>query len=209
MVGRLLKLLKEIQFKSHIKKVKRFITIENSSHLLNGFKLILNKPITGKNYLLIGTNTMLNCIITFESSAGEVIIGNNTFIGVSNIICRSKIEIGDNVFMAWGGYLYDHDSHSINYIERQNDIQQQLSDYNNGVNFIENKNWEVVNTKPIKINSNVWIGMNCTILKGVTIGEGAIIAAGSVLTKDVPAWTIYGGNPARLLKEIPLELRRK
>jgi len=66
-----------------------------------------------------------------------------------------------------------------------------------------------VNTKGIKINDNAWVGMNCIILKGVTIGEGAIVAAGSVVTKDVQAWTLVGGNPARILKEIPEELRRK
>ena len=74
-------------------------------------------------------------------------------------------------------------------------------------NFIKNKNWNVVNSKPIIIHSNVWIGMNCIILKGVTIGQGAIVAAGSVITKDVPPWTIVGGNPARAIKEISPELK--
>jgi galactoside O-acetyltransferase len=149
---------------------------------------------------------MLHCTVTFESSTGEVIIGKNVFIGNSNIICKSKIEIGDNVFIAWGVYLYDHNSHSIYYKDRQDDIQQQLKDYRKGINFIANKNWDVVKTKPIVIGSNVWIGMNSTILKGVTIGEGAIVGAGSVVTKDVPAWTIVGGNPAQVIKKIPHEL---
>lgn len=56
--------------------------------------------------------------------------------------------------------------------------------------------------KPIVIKNRVWIGMNATILPGVTIGEGAIIAAGSVVTKDVAPNTIVGGNPARFLKKI-------
>ncbi|WP_255496050.1 acyltransferase [Mucilaginibacter sp. FT3.2] len=143
---------------------------------------------------------MLNCKITFETSAGEVVIGNKTFIGAGSIICRSKIEIGDNVFIAWGGYLYDHDSHSLSYTERELDIIRQLDDYRNGKNFIASKNWDVVNSKPIKICANAWIGMQCIILKGVTIGEGAIVAAGSVVTKDVPAWSVVAGNPARVVK---------
>lgn len=53
--------------------------------------------------------------------------------------------------------------------------------------FIAHKNWDVVNSKPITICNDAWIGMNCIILKGVTIGEGAIVGAGSVVTKDVPA----------------------
>ena len=51
------------------------------------------------------------------------------------------------------------------------------------------------------IGSHVWIGCNVLILKGVTVGDGAVIAAGSVVTKDVPAASLVGGNPARILKE--------
>ncbi|MGZ4106010.1 MAG: DapH/DapD/GlmU-related protein, partial [Tumebacillaceae bacterium] len=58
-----------------------------------------------------------------------------------------------------------------------------------------------VNTKKITIGNNVWIGCRVMILKGVTIGDGAVIAAGSVITKDVPPYTVVGGNPARVLKE--------
>lgn len=55
---------------------------------------------------------------------------------------------------------------------------------------------------PIHIGKNVWIGANATICKGVTIGDGAVIAAGAVVTTDVPENTVYGGVPARLIKEI-------
>lgn len=208
MFSYLLRLLKKIIFKRHLSKVQPYIEM-GKSHFFEGFKLILNNSISKKKYLKVGNDTILACSITFESSNGEVVIGNKTFIGASNLICRSKIEIEDKVFIAWGVYLYDHDSHSINYIEREKDIDQQLSDYRNGVNFIKGKNWDVVNSKPIKICSNVWVGMNCIILKGVTIGEGAIVGAGSVVTKDVPAWTIVGGNPAKVIKQIPEELRKK
>ena len=61
--------------------------------------------------------------------------------------------------------------------------------------------WLVV-SKPIKICSHAWIGMNVIILKGVTIGEGAIVAAGSVVTKDVAPWTIVAGNPALFVRNI-------
>lgn len=208
MISFFIKSIKSAAFKFHLRAVKNYI-IAGNSHFLEGFKLHLNNPINEKKYLSVGTDTTLACTVHFESPEGEVIIGNNTYIGTSNIICRSKIEIGDNVFIAWGSYLFDHDSHSIDYKEREKDIIRQLEDYRGGRNFIENKNWGVVNSRPIKICPHAWIGMNCIILKGVTIGEGAIIGAGSVVTKNVPAWTIAGGNPARVLKEIPNELRKK
>ena len=119
------------------------------------------------------------------------------------------VEFGNNIFVAWGSYFYDHDSHPLDYKLRQEDITQQLLDYRNGVSFTKNKNWEAVNTAPIKICDNAWIGMNCIILKGVTIGEGAIVGAGSVVTKSVPPWTIVGGNPAKVIKEISIEKRKQ
>jgi acetyltransferase-like isoleucine patch superfamily enzyme len=56
-------------------------------------------------------------------------------------------------------------------------------------------------TQPIHIGNHVWIGMNVTILKGVQIGDGAIIAAGAVVTRNIPARCLAGGVPARVLKE--------
>lgn len=207
-LSNILRLIKNLIFKQRLKNVKQYIQIGNS-HFLQDFKLVLNCPTVGKKYVHVGNDTMLACTISFESKEGEVYIGNKTFIGASNIICRSHIEIQDNVFIAWGTYLYDHDSHSLDYRERENDINQQLYDFRNNNNFIKRKNWDVVNSQPIKICANAWIGMNCLILKGVTIGEGAIIGAGSVVSKDVPAWSIAAGNPAKVVKEIPQELRKK
>jgi acetyltransferase-like isoleucine patch superfamily enzyme len=55
---------------------------------------------------------------------------------------------------------------------------------------------------PVVIEEDVWIGTNCMVLKGVTIGRGAVIAAGAVVTKDVPPFTVAAGNPARVIKRI-------
>lgn len=207
MIGSILRQIKRFVFLRHCERVKQSIEIGNS-HFFENFHLTLSKPIKNKKYVIIGDNSILDCCVTFETETGQLIVGSNSYIGSSNIICKSEIKFEDDVFVAWGCWFYDHDSHSIDYRERQKDIQMQLSDYRSGRNFIENKNWDVVNSKPIKICSNAWIGMNCIILKGVTIGEGAIIGAGSVVTKDVVPWTIVGGNPARVIKEIPFELRK-
>jgi galactoside O-acetyltransferase len=69
------------------------------------------------------------------------------------------------------------------------------------------KVWTHVERQPVTIESKAWIGFNVIILKGVTIGEGAIVGAGSVVTKDVPPYTIVGGNPARVIREIPPDER--
>lgn len=66
--------------------------------------------------------------------------------------------------------------------------------------FLDDKSIEAVSKGSIVIADDVWIGMNCLILSGVTIGQGAIVGAGSVVVKDVPPYSIVGGNPARVLK---------
>ena len=116
----------------------------------------------------------------FYTDCGKNIkIGKNVFI---NACCRFQdqggIEIGD-------GSLIGHNTtiatlnHDFNPAKRQN-----------------------LTPSPVKIGKNVWIGSDCTILPGVTIGDGAIIGAGSVVTKSVPKNTIAVGNPARVIKEI-------
>jgi len=207
MIEKIVGYAKQYQKNKRLKFASQYL-VNDGSIFLDQFILNVHHPLPDKKYLIVGKDTMLDCQITFESSEGKVVIGDRCFIGASHLISRSQIIIEDDVFIAWGGYLYDHDSHSLDYAERENDIQQQLKDYRSNHNFILNKNWSVVNTKPIKIRANAWIGMNCTILKGVTVGEGAIVGAGSVVTKDVPAWSVVAGNPARFLKEIPLNLRK-
>ncbi len=60
---------------------------------------------------------------------------------------------------------------------------------------------------PVHVGDKSWIGFNSIVLKGVTIGEGAVVGAGSVVTKDVSAWTVVAGNPARVIREIPEDER--
>jgi acetyltransferase-like isoleucine patch superfamily enzyme len=64
-----------------------------------------------------------------------------------------------------------------------------------------------VETRPVKICDKSWLGLNVIVLKGVEVGVGAIVAAGTVVTKSVPPWTIVAGNPARVIREIPVEDR--
>jgi len=207
MIDQLLKKIKEIRSKRYLQSVIKYMNVGNSL-LLPGFKLEITNPQIDKLYVSVSDDTILQCTILFESGQGEVNIGKKVFIGSSHIICRTRIIIEDFVFIAWGCYIYDHNSHSVDFRVRQDDINQQLIDIRQKKNFIENKNWETVMSKPIRICANSWIGMNCTILKGVTIGEGAIVGAGSVVTKDVESWTIVGGNPAVFLKRIPEEFRK-
>ncbi len=164
-----------------------------------GIELRLDNPIQ-KKYLCVGNDCIVSGKFVFESQEGLITIGDHTYIGDSLFISHSRIEIGNNVTIAWGACIYDHDSHSLDYMKRRMDIDAELVDIRKGENFIKNKDWGSVASKPIKICDDAWIGMNVIILKGVTVGEGAIVGAGSVVTKDVPAWTVVAGNPAKVVK---------
>lgn len=195
------KIYHQYKLKRTLKLYKNFYKIDSSTILNNGFSIRLDNP-SSNLHLIINKDCIISGQFIFESETGSISIDEHSYIGHSTFICRSKIEIGKNVTIAWGSTFYDHDSHSLDYMERRKDIDDELKDIRTGKHFIQSKNWNVVNSKPIKICDDAWIGMNCIILKGVTIGEGAIVGAGSVVTKDVPAWTVVGGNPAKVIKTL-------
>jgi len=180
-----------------------FITYHKSTILINGIDLRFDTKKENRKYVEIGQNGLIRASFIFESESGYVNIGNNVHIGGGTFISRSSITIQDDVTMAWGITLYDHDSHSIFWEHRKNDNYQCYSDFiNYNGNNVINKDWSNVISKPILVESKVWIGFDVTILKGVTIGEGAVIGAKSVVTRDVPPWTVVAGNPARVVKQI-------
>lgn len=110
----------------------------------------------------------------------EVSIGGGTHINPRTVIyCSERVSIGERCAISWDVQIMDSDHH------------------------------EVVGsspTQPVTIGNHVWIGSRVTIVKGVTISDDAIIAAGSVVTKDVPPKTLVGGNPARIIRQ-PIEWR--
>lgn len=128
----------------------------------------------------IGTNTVVNINTSVDRNC---IIGKYTYIGRYCSITKTKIgnycSIADNVFIGQG----EHD----------------FSKPSTNVIFVEN-DYEDMTKKPCIIENDVWIGANANVLRGVTIGNGAVIGAGAIVTKDVPPFAIIVGAPARVLK---------
>jgi acetyltransferase-like isoleucine patch superfamily enzyme len=148
--------------------------------------------------LEIGRGSIIEGSISFDKEGACIKIGERVFIGGSLLVCADSIEIGDDVLISWGCTVVDHNSHAIGWKDRSQDV----SKWFDGI-----KDWNAVQTAPVKIGARSWLGFNAIVLKGVTIGEGAIIGAGSVVTKDVPPYTIVAGNPARVIREIPVDER--
>lgn len=154
-----------------------------------------------KEFVSIGNDSIVNGNYVIENEYGRITIGDRTFMGGGLFISVRGISIGNDVMFSWGCTVMDNDAHSLNWHDRISDVV----DWKKGL--VENlvgkyKNWENVESAPVKIGDKCWIGFNVIILKGVTIGEGAVVAAGSVVTKDVAPYTLVGGNPARHIRDL-------
>jgi acetyltransferase-like isoleucine patch superfamily enzyme len=200
----LLKLI-NLYYRLLLRKYVRQITIAQNTRLLKGFSVnFLVKP-KERKYLEIGDRCLINASFTFEDSTGFISIGERCYFGNNtSFISRSKIEIGNDVTIAWNVTIYDHNSHSFDWLQRAKVVDTFYQKYGKA-NCFQSIDWKDVVTSPIKIHDKVWIGFDAVILKGVTIGEGAIIAARSIVTKDVAPYTIVGGNPATFIKDITIK----
>ena len=153
------------------------LIIQNSGICNLGYGLRFNCSVTSN---LVGLYKP--CTIAVLKGA-ELSIGDNSgFSGVS-IYCTNKIVIGNNCNIGGNTSIWDTDFHPLNYLERRVTIKG-------------------AKTLPIKISDDVFIGANCIILKGVTIGGRVIIGAGSVVTKNIPADEIWAGNPAKFIRKV-------
>jgi acetyltransferase-like isoleucine patch superfamily enzyme len=174
--------------------IRRKVTAASNVVFYNGVKVhnLLNNP----SKIMIGDQSHINGELHVFGYGGEIIIGKRCYIGEgTRIWSGNKIIIGNDVLISHNVNIMDTNSHEIDHLERAAGFFQIITDGhpNEAVN---------VNTAPIIIGDNAWINFNSIILKGVTIGKGAIIAAGSVVTKDVPSFALVGGSPAKVIKYV-------
>ena len=146
--------------------------------------------------IVIGKETVVCANLLVFSYGGKIILGENTYVGEgTRIWSGASITVGNNVLISHNVNIMDSNAHEIDYLER---MDSYLDFKKNG----HPKEIGSVQASPITIDDHVWIGFNATILKGVSIGRGAIIAAGTIIVKDVPPFVMMGGNPARILKHL-------
>lgn len=136
---------------------------------------------SGKQYNIIGgdTRTILRTV-----GEGRIDIGCKSGISNSTFVASNSITVGENVLIGGSCKFYDTDFHPIDVNDRLNDNKTEIK------------------TSPIEIQDNVFIGAHCIVLKGVTIGRGSVIGAGSVVTKSVPERELWAGNPAHFIRKI-------
>lgn len=151
----------------------------------------------------------LNALSAADYKARETVIrklfgkvGQNPVI-LPRFVCDNgkNISVGDNFLINFNGVILDIAPVIIgnNVMIGPNTL---ITTVNHPLNAKERRNHMAVAT-PVTIGNDVWIGGNVTILPGVTIGDRSVIAAGAVVTKDIPANTVAGGVPAKVIKELP------
>jgi acetyltransferase-like isoleucine patch superfamily enzyme len=143
----------------------------------------------------IGDRSCVRGILVVDRDDGKINIGKNSYIGENTRIWSAiGIKIGDYVNIAHNCNIFDNDTHPIDYLQRREDVE-------NIIFKGKRKNYDTLKRSPIVIEDDVWIGCNVSIMKGVHIGKGAIVAAGSVVVSDVPSWTLVAGIPAKIKKK--------
>lgn len=141
----------------------------------------------------IYTGTMLDV-----GPRGRVRLGACALVTAVQIICDAEIEIGDYALLSWNVILMDTYRVPFDPDERRRVLE--------GVPVRAPRRIEgETSARPIRIGSNVWIGFDACVLPGVTIGEGAIVGARSIVVEDVAPYTIVAGNPARLIRRLDTE----
>lgn len=196
--------------KQRKKCIEIYADIDASAIIKNAFNIDVRcKKV--KKYVFIGEKSIVDGRVNIENENGYIKIGNNCNIGAGLFNSIEGIEIGDNVVISWNVTLYDHNAHSIYPDKRREDLKSVYLRDKEGTRdaidyWRENvKDWNCVNKRKIIIGNDVWIGFDSVILKGVKIGNGAVIGARSVVTHDVEPYTIVAGNPAVVVKRIEHE----
>ncbi|QMW05269.1 acyltransferase [Spirosoma foliorum] len=147
--------------------------------------------IVGESFVLINGMNYSNRIgrqqpcFFIANLGGKIQIGDHVGMSATALVCHESITIGNNVTIGGNTVIYDTDFHSLDATIRAGHADNALAA-----------------TAPVLIQDGAFIGAHVTILKGVTIGHHAVIGAGSVVTKSVPARQIWAGNPAQFVKDL-------
>ena len=145
--------------------------------------------------LVIGENCTMDGVHFAVEAHGRIHIGDYCYFTNAVLLCELELRIGNYVVIGWNASIADSDFHPIAPAER---IADALACSPLG----QGRSRPAIARRPVHIEDDVWIGPNATILKGVRIGAGAFIEAGSLVTRDVPPGSRVLGNPAQIVGEV-------
>jgi acetyltransferase-like isoleucine patch superfamily enzyme len=139
--------------------------------------------------------------VMFDVGAGgRVIIGDYALIHGARVICDERIEVGDHTLISWNVVLMDSYRLPVDPAARREALRRAAATPSRRLEG------DAV-ARPVRIGPNAWIGFDACVLPGVTVGEGAIVGARSVVTADVQPYTIVAGNPATVIRSLDPGIR--
>lgn len=193
MLSFLKKLLKKITLRNKYSEISRKCTLNGFNYKFGRSSAIELRFGSKIENISLGNNVWMYGVI-ISSSGGKVQMMDNTKIGAgSKITAVNKVVVGKYSAIATGVVITDNNNHPINPEDRK---FMRLTPEDS-----EFRDWKYSDNGPIIIGENVWVGADSRILKGVTIGNNSIVAACSVVTKDIPENCIAAGNPAKIVRE--------
>jgi acetyltransferase-like isoleucine patch superfamily enzyme len=150
--------------------------------------------------IVIGVHSHIRGELMIFGHGGRISIGEWCYVGVgTRIWSAASVEIGNRVLISHSVNIFDNLTHPLKAAERHEQAKQIFtSGHPRKISLDE---------KPIKIGDDAWIGASAMVLRGVSVGEGGVVAAGAVVTRDVPAYSIVAGNPAVVVRELSLDER--
>ena len=153
------------------------------------------------DHITIGEKCAILGSFSVFAQGGEITIGPKSFVGPgARIWSWASVKIGSYVLISHNVNIHDSISHSLSWRERREEIDRILPDLNLYAHPYD------LQARPIVIEDDVWIGFGASIIGGVRIGRGAIIGAGTMVTKDVPPFTLVVGNPMRVVRQLSEDL---
>jgi acetyltransferase-like isoleucine patch superfamily enzyme len=141
-----------------------------------------------------GASTYLGTMFDVGPS-GRVTLGEYALVHGARIICDAEVSIGDHALISWNVVLMDTYRVSFDARERRSELELVSA-------RPKRLACAAVPARPVRIGNNVWIGFDACVLPGVTIGEGSVVGAKSVVTESVPPFTVVAGNPARVIRQL-------
>lgn len=145
--------------------------------------------------VIIGRNCLIQGQLVAERDESRIELADRVLIGGGTVVdCALSVKIESDVLVSYECIIADSDNHSLYPELRIGDLANWMDD--------RRHNWNFSAMAPVRICKGAWIGARSIILKGVTIGEGAVIGMGSVVTADIPPRTVAVGNPARVIREV-------
>jgi acetyltransferase-like isoleucine patch superfamily enzyme len=174
-----------------------FAQFDEKANLASGVRLGLGARLINLNareQVTIGANSVIRGVLRNER-AGRLFIGERIYIGDNALVSSAlSIEIGNGTLLAHGAQIFDNDSHPVDVEQRAAHFRAILGDKSGPAYTIA--------SAPVRIGQMAWIGLNAIVMKGVSVGDEVIVGAGAVVTRDVAARTVVGGNPAIVVKQL-------